>query len=181
MNWVDWIVLGVVGASCFAGLARGAVKTIFSIAGVVLGFFLAATQSGAVGLVLANWLPPTAAAVTGFLFVFLGITAVFSLVGWLIRKTLKALSLGWLDKLAGAVLGFARGAVLVGVLALAVQGMGGLSATAESVTFPYALRAGGILLEMVPEETRQRLDWDWMREWIPEQTRHWKERAGEAI
>jgi membrane protein required for colicin V production len=181
MNWVDGIILGIVGVSLLAGLARGAVRTVLSIAGVAIGFVVATRESGAVGMVFARWMPESAAAVAGFLFVFLGISLAFALVGWLLRRVLTTLALSWLDRLAGGLLGLARGAVIVGVLALAVEGLGGLSAGGKSDGYGYALRVGGVLLELVPEETRERMNWDRLRDWIPEATRHWNERLDEAI
>jgi len=169
MNWVDWIILGVTAASVFAGLMRGAVRTVFSIVGIGVGFVLASRESGAVGLVLARWMPEPAAAAAGFLFVFLGISLVFSLVAWLLRRALQGLSLSWLDRLAGAGFGLLRAAVILGVLALAVEGLGGLAATRHAVTYPTVLATGQLLLRLIPEETRERLDWDKLREWIPDE------------
>ena len=80
---------------------------------------------------------------------------------------MDGLSLGWLDRLGGAVLGVARGAAIVGVLALAVEGLGGFAAARASVTYDSALRVGWVLLHLVPEETRERLDWEHLKEWIP--------------
>jgi len=168
MNWVDWIVLAITAASVLAGLMRGAVRTVFSVVGIAVAFVAATRESGAVGMVLARWLPDPAAAAAGFLFVFLGIAFVFTLLGWLLRKLLQGLALTWLDRTAGAALGLLRAAVIVGVLALATEGLGGLEDAKRAVTWPVALGAGRWLLAFVPEETLDRLDWDRLREWIPD-------------
>ena len=105
MNWVDWVIVAVVGAAVFAGLLRGAVRTVLSLAGVVVGFLIASQESGAVGIVIERWMPEPAAAVVGFLFVFVGIAVVFALVGYLLRRVLEGLQLGWADRILGAVLG----------------------------------------------------------------------------
>jgi len=160
VNWVDWILVGLVGVSVLAGLARGAVRTVFSLAGLVLGFFLASRESGAVAVVLERWMAPEIAAVAGFLFIFLGIGLVFALAGWLLRKALEKLALSWLDRLAGGAVGLLRGVVIVGVLALAVEGLGGLAAAREARTYPWALRAGAAFLRLIPEDARSRLHWD---------------------
>ncbi|GJM45420.1 MAG: hypothetical protein DHS20C21_22620 [Gemmatimonadota bacterium] len=167
MNWVDWIILGVVAASTFAGVLTGALKTVLSILGLVIGFIVASRESGAVGMVFSRWMSEPAAAALGFVLVFLGVAVAITLIGWLIRKLLEGLSLSWLDRLAGAALGLARGAVIVGVLALAVEGLGGFPAARSSVAYDSALRVGWVLLHLVPEETRERLDWDHLKDWIP--------------
>ncbi|HMB70140.1 MAG TPA: CvpA family protein [bacterium] len=170
MNWVDWIILAVVAVSTFAGLMRGALKTVLSLVGLVVGFVAATRESGAVGMVLARWMPEPVAAAVGFVFVFLGVALVFTLLAWLLRKLLQGLALGWLDRLGGAALGLARGAAIVGVLALVVEGLGGFDTARASVAYGSALQVGQVLLRFVPEDTRERLDWDHLRGWIPDKS-----------
>ena len=160
MNWVDWVLLVLVGTSVLAGLLRGAVRTVFSLAGLAVGFVVASRESGAVAIVLERWMAPSVAAAVGFVLVFLGIGLAFALAGWLLRKAIEKLALSWLDRMAGAVLGFARGVVIVGVLALAVEGVGGFAAAREARLYPHALRAGWVLLRLIPEDALDRLHWD---------------------
>ena len=167
MNWIDWILIAIVGASLVAGVLRGAVRTVFSLAGFAVGFYLAIRESGAVALLLERWMSPRIAAALGFLLVFLGIALAFALAAWLLRKALDKLAMSWLDRLGGAVLGIARGLAIVGVLALAVEGMGGFSATNGSTTYPWALRSGQVLLRIIPKDARARLHWDELRSRIP--------------
>ena len=180
MNWVDWILIAIVGASLLAGLWRGAVRTVFSLAALAVGFWLAARESGALGLILEKWMRPAVAAALAFLLIFLGIGLVAALASWLLRKMLDKLSLSWLDRLAGAAVGIARGLAIIGVLALAVEGMGGYSATSGSVTYPWALRSGAELLRFIPEEARERLHWDALQQRIPEKLRE-AEGAGDVV
>lgn len=167
MAWVDVIILGITGASILFGLVRGAIRTVFSIVGVVVGFLIATRESGAVGEVLSNWMPERAAAVTGFLFVFLGIAIVFALVAWLLRKLLEGLSLTWIDRLAGGAFGFLRGALIVGVFALVLEALE-VRVPDGSVSYPWALGVGQWLLEIVPADTLDRLDWDRLKELVPD-------------
>lgn len=164
MNWVDGIVAGIVVIAVLAGLLRGALRTVFSVAGVVIGFLVASRESGAVGMVLARWMREELAAVVGFVFVLLGIALVFTLVGWLLRRILSGLMLGWLDRLAGGALGLLQAGVALGVLALVVEGLGSFPAARSSVTYPYALEAGRVLLQLMPEDTLERLRWDELKE-----------------
>lgn len=171
MNWVDWIVLGIVGVSILTGLMKGAVRTVFSLAGLAVGLFVASRESGALGIVLSRVVSPRYAAVLAFLLIFLGIGLVFALAGWLLRKAIEKLLLTWLDRVAGGALGLLRGAVIVGVLALAVEGFGGLRAARNARTYPYALRAGFVLLAVIPDSAKQRLHWDTLERRIPEELR----------
>ncbi len=178
MNWVDWILIAIVGASFLAGLWRGAVRTVFSLAGLAVGFWLAAKESGALALILERWMSPSVAAAVAFLFVFLGVGVVAALAGWLLRKALEKMAMSWVDRLAGAAFGLARGLAIVGVLALAVEGVGGFGATRASVTYPWALRSGAVLLGLIPEGARERLHWDELKQRIPEKLRGMKDDEG---
>ena len=166
MLWIDIMFLGIVAASVLFGLLRGAIRTVFSIVGVVAGFWLATRESGAVGVVLSRWLPEQTAAAVGFLAVFFGVALVFTLSSWLLRKLLSGLSLSWLDRLSGAAVGLARGLLITGVMALGFESLG-LQPPAESWSYPHAMRAGKFLLEVVPEDTLERLKWDRLKDWMP--------------
>ncbi|MAF26498.1 MAG: CvpA family protein [Gemmatimonadota bacterium] len=168
MNWVDLVILVILGVSLVAGIIRGVVKTVFSLAGVFAGFVLASRESGAVAMVFENWMPEKAAGVVGFLAVFVVVAAIFALVGAVLRKILEGLSLSWVDRTLGAVFGFLRAALILGLLSLLVEGAGSLGAARESVTYPWALWGGEFLLELVPEETRDRFDWDELMDRVPE-------------
>jgi membrane protein required for colicin V production len=163
VNWVDLVIVGATAATVIAGLARGALRTVFPVAGVVIGFLVASRESGAVGVLLSRWMRDDLAQVTGFVVTFFGIALVFVLIGHLLRALVSGLLLGWLDRLAGGVLGFLQAAVALGVLALVVEGQGGFPAAHEAATYPYALQAGQMLLRVVPENTQARLHWDRLR------------------
>lgn len=163
MNWVDLVILGALTVAVAAGVFRGAVRTVFSAAGIVVGFLVASRESGAVGVLLERFLRPELAAVFGFVAVFFGIALAFTLAGVLFRKVLSGLMLGWLDRLAGAALGILQVAIALGVLALVVEGFGSFPAARRSVTYPYALGAGHVLLRVIPEDTLERLRWDRLR------------------
>ena len=168
MNWLDGVLVAMVVASVVTGLLKGAVRVVFSLGGLALGFFLAPRESGALAIVLGRWMSPRVAGVMAFVFIFLAIGLVFGLVAYLLRTALEKLSLTWLDRLAGGALGLLRGVVIVGVLALAIEGLGGLRASRTAKTYPYALRAGWVLLQMIPDEAKRRLDWESLERRIPE-------------
>lgn len=171
MNWVDWILLAIVGISLLDGLVRGAVRTVFSLAGLAVGFFVASRESGAAAVLLERWMSPPFAKAVGFVLVFAGIALAFALAAWLLRRALEKLSLTWLDRIAGGALGLLRGVVILGVIALAVEGVGGMKAARASTTYPWALRAGWVLLRMIPDDARQRLQWEALDRRIPEEIR----------
>ena len=168
MNWLDVVLGAVVLASVVTGFLKGAIRTVFSLAGLAVGFFIASRESGALGIVLSSWMSPRVAGAVAFVIVFLGIGLVFALAAYLLRTVIEKLSLTWLDRLAGGALGLLRGVIIIGVLALAIEGLGGLRATRTATTYPYALRSGLVLLKLVPAEAKRRLQWEALERRIPE-------------
>jgi membrane protein required for colicin V production len=122
----DWVVLGVVGASVVLGLWRGVVSEILALAAWVAAFFAARHFGGEAGGLLARWIAdPAAAAMAGFVGVFIAVLVVFAVIRQLLSFLLRAVGLGVLDRLLGSVFGVARGLVLVlaGVLLAGMTAM----------------------------------------------------------
>lgn len=159
MNWVDWVILAVAAVSVFAGFMDGLVKTILSLASVFVAFIGASRFALPMGTFLENYMSPKIAHPAGFAVVFFLVLVAFALVGFLIRKALEKLSLSWLDRVLGGAGGLARAAIILGVVAVLVDGFGPFRVTRESITFPYALKSGDVLLSLVPENVKSRLQW----------------------
>ncbi|MDP3938191.1 MAG: CvpA family protein [Deltaproteobacteria bacterium] len=118
MTPIDIGILAVVGLSALLGLARGAVREIFGLAALILGFALALGQYAEGALLLAPWIADSLAAqAAAFFAIFIAAWILFSLAGALVRRVMKLLALGWLDRLGGLVFGLARGSLLVALVA----------------------------------------------------------------
>src|SRR4051812_41957499 len=92
--------------ACLKGLRKGLVIALFSILAFIVGIAAALKLSAVVAnklsenlTVSAKWLP-----VISFLFVFILVVFLVNMGGRLIQKSMQALLLGWLDKLAGMLL-----------------------------------------------------------------------------
>ncbi len=125
MNPIDVAILAVVGMSALLGLARGAVREIFGLAALVLGFAIALGQYAEGALLLGPWIAePLAAQAAAFFAIFIAAWILFSLAGALVRRVMKLLALSWLDRLGGLAFGLARGALLVALLAWSFMAFG---------------------------------------------------------
>jgi membrane protein required for colicin V production len=114
MTWVDWVILAVLALATFGGLAQGFVRTICSLAGLVFGLAIAAWNYAHLAVFFKPIVKIDMVANTiAFLLIALLVMAAANLIGGFISKTAQKLGLGCIDGLAGAVLGFAQGAVLV--------------------------------------------------------------------
>lgn len=115
MNWLDIVIILVLAVLAFLGWRRGIIRAVLTLAGLILGVFLA----GRFYLPFANWLPissVTGARIVAFIIIFIAVLAVAFVVAFLLRKTIAAIKLGWADGILGALFGFLVGAVICGVL-----------------------------------------------------------------
>src|ERR1700733_11901611 len=114
MTWADWVILAVLAAATLGGLSQGFFRTACSLAGLILGVTLAEWNYLRIGSFLKPMFRIEAIANTvAFLLIALLVMGVASLIGNLIGKVADKLGLGCLDGLAGAILGFIQGLVLV--------------------------------------------------------------------
>ena len=114
MTWVDWAIVIVLVASVAGGLAQGFFRTACSLIGLILGLSLAAWNYGHVA---ALFLPlvriePVADAIAFFLIALL-VMGLANLLGTILSRAFEWMGLGCLNTIAGGVLGFFQGAVLV--------------------------------------------------------------------
>ena len=114
MSWVDWAIVIVLAASVAGGLAQGFFRTACSLIGLILGLSLASWNYGHVAAIFLPLVRVVAIAdAIGFFLIALVVMAIANLIGTTLGRTLHWLGLGCLDMIAGGVLGFFQGAVLV--------------------------------------------------------------------
>lgn len=115
MNWLDVILLILLGFSAFCGLRRGLIKTVFSIIGVIVGIMLASRFYDTV----SSWFGFGDNAIFNiFAFVLIVIVAMIAaaLLAKLVKTAISAILLGWTDQVGGALFGLVVGALLLGAL-----------------------------------------------------------------
>jgi uncharacterized membrane protein required for colicin V production len=123
MTILDWVLLVLWLGIALSGFWKGAVRIVFGLGGVVAGLWLAivagpAAERAMAGVLGEGWI----ASALPRVLVALACVAVFVVAGWGLQRTLEALHMGWLNRLAGAVLAGAVGALLLAAfVATAVQ------------------------------------------------------------
>jgi membrane protein required for colicin V production len=113
ISGLDLLLLAVIGIGMVRGWATGAVRQIVGVVGWIVGFVLAASLMGPVGstVVTAIGFSERAAPVIGFVVVFAVALAGVTFLGHAVRKTLEAVKLGGVDRLAGTVFGAFKAAL----------------------------------------------------------------------
>ena len=114
MTLEDWIIVAVLVLSVIGGLSQGFFRSVFSLAGLVVGLAVAAWNYGRVAALLLPFLKNEAVDDTiGFIVIALVVMGIAALAGTVLHKTFRRMGLGCLDRLAGGVFGFLQGALLV--------------------------------------------------------------------
>jgi membrane protein required for colicin V production len=119
MHYLDIIILIIIAASAVEGGIHGFVFEIFSLAGLLVGLLLAVKYFSLLAsylqfLSLSGWILN----VISFLVILILVSALFRLVGRLLKKGLSKIFMGWLDHTMGVLFGIARGVVIVLLITL---------------------------------------------------------------
>ena len=168
MSIADWIILGFLVFSVTAAAIEGFFFEAFKLAGLVMGYLLAAWQyhrlaDGFAPHLKSLWLGEIA----GFLIIFLAVLMVASFAGRTTRWAMKKAGLSSIDRVMGAVLGLLRGALVVAVVLIAMAAFAPAAKWLDgSELAPYFLVGGRAAIWLAPSELRHRFyqGLDYMRQ-----------------
>ncbi|MBI2849682.1 MAG: CvpA family protein [Chloroflexi bacterium] len=116
MNWLDIVILVIVGVAAFAGLKSGLIKIALSLAGVILGVILAGRFYFPLAERLTFIQQDNIAQVVAFAVILVGVMLIASVLAAILKGIASLLMLDWLNHLGGAVLGFILGALFCAAL-----------------------------------------------------------------
>jgi membrane protein required for colicin V production len=121
MNGLDWFIAAILLFSVLHAAAQGFVFELFSLAGTIFGYLLAAWEYPVAAHYLAPYVKTDlVASAAGFLIIFVGVVIFAGVAGRIARWAATSVGLGWFDRLLGAIFGFLRGALVVVVLVMAL-------------------------------------------------------------
>jgi membrane protein required for colicin V production len=122
LNWVDWVILVVLAVSILLSLWRGFVREAISLAAWVAAFVIANVFVDQLASVLASWIDNiTGRYIAAYALLFVGTLMLGGVLGILAAQLMKVTGLSVLDRVLGTVFGFARGVILVLVIAFVVR------------------------------------------------------------
>ncbi len=156
MNVADWAILAVLIVSVLVAASQGFFYEVFSLAGVVIGYLLAAWEYRAAAALFEPYVNSQSAAnVAGFLTIFLAVVVLAGVAARLARWAISGVGLRWFDRLLGAAFGLARGVLLVTVFVMAFTAFApGSQALANSSIAPYLLVIGRAASWLAPSQVR---------------------------
>jgi membrane protein required for colicin V production len=158
MSTGDWVIAAVLLFSVLLAAAQGFFLEVFSLAGVVVGFLLAAWEYPLV----AGWLtfinPPYAANIVAFIVIFAVVSILVGTIGRIASWGMKQAGLRWVDRVLGGAFGLVRGAIVVTVMVMATAAfVPNASWMARSHFAPYFLVVGRTASWLTPADVRSKV------------------------
>lgn len=158
MSVADWVILAVLIFSVIGAAIEGFFHEAFKLAGLILGYLLAAWQYQRV----ADWFAPHLKSpwfgeIAGFLIIFFAVLLVAGFAGRVARWAMKKAGLNTIDRILGAVLGLLKGVLEVAIVLTAMAAFAPAQKwLADSQLAPYFLVGGRAAIWLAPSELRHR-------------------------
>lgn len=116
MNWLDLLMIGVMGLSGLVGLMRGLVREVLSLLTWGVAIWMGIRFSQDFSVFLEPFVPsPTARLAVAFGILFILTLILAGMFGYLMTRILETTGLSGLDRGAGLLFGIARGILILTV------------------------------------------------------------------
>ena len=150
MNWLDVLLLIPLLIGLVRGLMRGLVTEVIAILVVIIGVLGARSFAPP----FSTWMHKQFAwqgevcDVVAYVLIFLSIAIVLAILARLLSKFLKAIHLGWANRLFGGIFGICKYAILVLIVVFAMEKtnksfhwLDKSKVVKTSIVYPYAVEA----------------------------------------
>jgi membrane protein required for colicin V production len=160
MTPADWIICALVLLNVVTAAMQGFFSEALTMAGLVVGYIVAAWQYRS----LAQWLESFLkndwlAEILGFLVIFFAIVLLFGVAARIARWVMKESGLSGLDRFLGGVLGLVKGGLMVAVILMGMTAFAPASKLlVNSQLAPYFLVVGRAAMWLAPAELRARFN-----------------------
>jgi membrane protein required for colicin V production len=155
MTVLDWVLIAAVSISVLLAALRGFLYEVFSLAGVVVGFLLAAWAYPWLSPWFLQYVKSQPIADFGsFCALFLLTMLLFSLAGEIARSAAKSAGLRPVDRVLGGAFGLVRGLLVGAILALAVAAFHPQAMEGSRIA-RYFLVGARTLAWVTPEDVRR--------------------------
>ena len=153
MNWLDIVIIVLIAIPTLIGLKIGIIKAALSLAGVIVGTILAGHYYVALAEQLTFISQANLAKIAAFAIILIGVMLIAGVLAAVLKWIVSAVMLGWVNRLGGAIFGFALGAVFCGaLLAIWAKFLGIEGPLTSSGLATLLLDRFPIVLALLPEE-----------------------------
>ncbi len=123
MNLLDFLILLPVVWLCIRGFGKGLIIELATLAGLALGILAAYYFADDVQDLMKDYFSfsEQTTRIIAYILIFLLVWLVVFLVGKIVEKSVDLVAMGWLNKLLGAIVGIAKGIVLVCIVLFLIE------------------------------------------------------------
>jgi membrane protein required for colicin V production len=160
MTAVDWMILAVILLNVALAATHGFFAEAFGMAGLVVGYIVAAWQYPRLAVWFMSFLKSELAAqILSFLIIFFAVLILFGIGGRVARKLMKEAGLSGFDRFLGSLLGLVKGGLIVMVILMGLTAFTPTSQLLEkSELAPYVLVVGRAAIWVAPATFRARFN-----------------------
>ena len=118
MNIFDFVIIAIIVSNTLLGMKIGLIKQIFYVTSFILGVIIAVKTHTYLASFLKHIIPTSTiwCNATAFILIFILVAMVVIFIGKLIRRVVRFLFMGWVDRLGGAIVGILGGTILAATL-----------------------------------------------------------------
>ncbi len=159
MNGLDIFFVVVLGFFLFRGVFRGLILEVSSIAGLVAGFMASNRFFHDLQPVVGRIIPsPEWSQIIAYLSIFITTMFVVAMLSLFLKKFMRMIMLGWLDRLGGGAMGFVKAGLIsaLTLLILTVFLPKDHDLIADSKISPYVLTMSQNLSRYLPQELKEK-------------------------
>jgi len=155
MNILDISIVSIIIITTALGLWKGMQRQIFGLGGVVVGYIAATKLYEPVADFIGNE-NSSIAQIVSFITIFILAKTGISSTGWLARNLFKGLTLTWVNRTGGALLGLLKGFIIVMVIILTVLAFMPADSILikDSASLPYIASLPKITSGVIPHKIK---------------------------
>ncbi len=165
-NWLDICVILILVIVMGRGLWTGFSMAVSTFFGVILGFWVAAQQFPFVSMKLSPFIHDDVwRSLISFTLLFLVVYLTFLIAGIVLRGFFRVIKLGWIDRLLGGIVGFAKGLIFTGVIIFVMTLVlpENSPVLRKSVLYPRMSRIAQTLNNLAPDNLKGKFMWKWRK------------------
>ena len=154
-NWIDFLLLVVLGLTVLFGILKGFVRQIIGICAVVVGLMLAVNTYQDVSGYISQWInSSTLSHFIAFIAVFTATLCLGGILSFFFSKVIKG-PLKFVNSALGGGLGLLKGLLICGVIVFAILVFPFQEdALKKSVLAPYCLRITKAVIYLIPKDLK---------------------------
>ena len=164
MNWLDYILVAIIGISALMTARRGFSREVIGLAGMVLALVLGMWFYRMAGTMIVAPFTKSESLVNflGFLIVVAAVMICSGITGAIVNRLLKTIGLSFFDRLMGLIFGAVKGLLIAVALVTAFTAFGPWvdskavsGAMVHSQIAPWVLDASRLITSIAPMDLKE--------------------------